>query len=189
MKFLFFVCVSVIYTNITFFLGYKRGTGIFAGQQIFSGDRHKVLSNTETRRHRVFRSCFEFLQKVFLGLMYPFSCVLWAIFWPFSLLFFVRQPAIFLITEAKMPQKLIPNHHTINSKQLLNLQQFKTVFHFIGKFKMNVRNQPTQGRDQPARMHPGGCFRAGKPYPYSLLVKCGHSLEAVLNFSKKFFLA
>ena len=26
------------------------------------------------------RSCFEFLQKVFLGLMYPFSCVLWAIF-------------------------------------------------------------------------------------------------------------
>ena len=36
------------------------------------------------------RSCFEFLQKVFLGLMYPFSCVLWAIFWPFSLLFFVR---------------------------------------------------------------------------------------------------
>ena len=25
-----------------------------------------------------------------LGLMYPFSCVLWAIFWSFSLLFFVR---------------------------------------------------------------------------------------------------
>ena len=38
----------------------------------------------------ILRSCFEFLQKVFLGLMYPFSCVLWAIFWPFSLLFFVR---------------------------------------------------------------------------------------------------
>ena len=36
------------------------------------------------------RSCFEFLQKVFLGLMYPFSCVLWAIFWSFPLLFFVR---------------------------------------------------------------------------------------------------
>ena len=32
------------------------------------------------------RSCFEFLQKVFLGLMYLFSCVLWAIFWSFSLL-------------------------------------------------------------------------------------------------------
>ena len=32
------------------------------------------------------RSCFEFLQKVFLGLMYPFSCVLWAIFWSFPLL-------------------------------------------------------------------------------------------------------
>ena len=35
---------------------------------------------------KIIRSCFEFLQKVFLGLMYPFSCVLWAIFWPFSLL-------------------------------------------------------------------------------------------------------
>ena len=58
------------------------------------------------------RSCFEFLQKVFLGLMCSFSCVLWAIFWSFPLLFF-------LITEAKMPQKLIPNHRTINSKQLL----------------------------------------------------------------------
>ena len=33
------------------------------------------------------RSCFEFLQKVFLGLMYPFSCVLWAIFWSFPLLY------------------------------------------------------------------------------------------------------
>ena len=38
-----------------------------------------------------FRSCFEFLQKVFLGLMYPFSCVLWAIFW-----FFLRQIARYL---------------------------------------------------------------------------------------------
>ena len=38
----------------------------------------------------ILRSCFEFLQKVFLGLMYPFSCVLWAIFWSFSLLLFVR---------------------------------------------------------------------------------------------------
>ena len=47
--------------------------------------------------------------------MYPFSCVLWAIFWSFSLL------AIFLITEAKMPQKLIPNQRTINSKQLLKI--------------------------------------------------------------------
>ena len=26
------------------------------------------------------RNSFEFLQKVFLGLMYPFSCVLWAIY-------------------------------------------------------------------------------------------------------------
>ncbi len=39
---------------------------------------------------RHIRSCFEFLQKVFLGLMCSFSCVLWAIFWSFPLLFFVR---------------------------------------------------------------------------------------------------
>ena len=32
----------------------------------------------ERLRHNDLRSCFEFLQKVFLGLMYPFSCVLWA---------------------------------------------------------------------------------------------------------------
>ena len=31
------------------------------------------------RLSHTLRSCFEFLQKVFLGLMYPFSCVLWAI--------------------------------------------------------------------------------------------------------------
>ena len=45
------------------------------------------------------RSCFEFLQKVFLGLMYPFSCVLWAIFWSFPLLFsapVLRQIARYL---------------------------------------------------------------------------------------------
>ena len=52
--------------------------------------------------------------------MYSFSCVLWAIFWSFPLLSFVRQPAIFLIIEAEMPQKLIPNHRTINSKLFLN---------------------------------------------------------------------
>ena len=38
------------------------------------------------KKNKSLRSCFEFLQKVFLGLMYPFSCVLWAIFWSFSLL-------------------------------------------------------------------------------------------------------
>ena len=37
------------------------------------------------KKNKSLRSCFEFLQKVFLGLMYPFSCVLWAIFWSFSL--------------------------------------------------------------------------------------------------------
>ena len=44
----------------------------------------------------VLRSCFEFLQKVFLGLMYPFSCVLGEIqnsFFSYSikLLSFKRQ--------------------------------------------------------------------------------------------------
>ena len=70
--------------------------------------------------------------------MYPFSCVLWAIFWSFSLL-----PAIFLITEAEMPQKLIPNHRTINSKQLLIVgvkmiilpPQFVVVITRLGKAK------------------------------------------------------
>ena len=40
------------------------------------------------------RSCFEFLQKVFLGLMCSFSCVLWAIFWSFSLLFLLRMQGV-----------------------------------------------------------------------------------------------
>ena len=54
--------------------------------------------------------------------MYPFSCVLWAIFWPFSLL------------EAKMPQKLIPTHRTINSKQLL-----KTIAVYHNQIDTNAR--------------------------------------------------
>ena len=44
-----------------------------------------ALIHSRPNKFIVFRSCFEFLQKVFLGLMYPFSCVLWAIFWSFSL--------------------------------------------------------------------------------------------------------
>ena len=82
------------------------------------------------------RNCFEFLQKVLPGLMFPFSCALWAIFWPFSFLFFVRQPAIFLITGAKITQKLIPNHRTINSKQFLRSLQKK--YFFIQKLKSVV---------------------------------------------------
>ena len=82
------------------------------------------------------RSCFEFLQKVFLGLMYPFSCVLWAIFWSFSCIRFrvcfgrffgpfrscssSDSPLSSSSQKRKMPQKLIPNHRTINPKQLLN---------------------------------------------------------------------
>ncbi|CCZ71068.1 unknown [Bacteroides sp. CAG:702] len=53
--------------------------------------------------------------------MCPFSCVLWAIFLVLSASV-LRQIARYLpITEAKMPQKLIPNHRTINSKQLLRV--------------------------------------------------------------------
>ncbi|CCZ70031.1 unknown [Bacteroides sp. CAG:702] len=51
--------------------------------------------------------------------MYPFSCVLWAIFLVLSPLFFGQIARYLPITEAKMPQKLIPNQRTINSKQLL----------------------------------------------------------------------
>ena len=39
-----------------------------------------------------FRNCFEFLQKVFSGLMYSFSCVLWAIFRLVSLLSSSNSP-------------------------------------------------------------------------------------------------
>ena len=45
--------------------------------------------------------------------MYSFSCVLWAIF---SASVLCQIAAIFLIMEAETPQKLIPNHRTINSK-------------------------------------------------------------------------
>ncbi|WP_277236035.1 hypothetical protein, partial [Phocaeicola salanitronis] len=38
------------------------------------------------------------------------------------------------ITEAKMPQKLIPNHRTINSKQLLNFAQVNFANCFRGCF-------------------------------------------------------
>ena len=40
--------------------------------------------------------------------MFSFSCALWAIFGLFSLLFFVRQPAIFLFTKAKTTQERTP---------------------------------------------------------------------------------
>ena len=77
-----------------------------ASAEEFIEENHEALSSSRS----IVRSCFEFLQKVFLGLMYPFSCVLWAIFWSFSLL-----------------QKLIPNHRTINSKQLLKDHRKKAI--------------------------------------------------------------
>jgi len=53
---------------------------------------------------RYLETVLNFSKKFFLGLMYPFSYVLWA----------------------KMPQKLIPNHRTINSKQLLSTYHIAT---------------------------------------------------------------
>ena len=69
----------------------------------------------------VLRSCFEFLQKVFLGLMYPFSCVLWAIFWSFS-----RQIARYL-----------PHHRSENASKThpkSSHDKFKTASEFLQKF-------------------------------------------------------
>ncbi|WP_204430891.1 hypothetical protein, partial [Bacteroides gallinaceum] len=47
----------------------------------------------------------------------------------------------FLITEAKMPQKLIPNHRTINSKQLLKKQiEFrKRPYSQLGKMRNSLK--------------------------------------------------
>ena len=62
------------------------------------------------------RSCFEFLQKVFLGLMYPFSCVLWAIF--------LRQIARYL-----------PHHRSENASKThpkSSHDKFKTASGFCG---------------------------------------------------------
>ena len=66
------------------------------------------------------RNCFEFLQKVFFLLdVLVFVCALGD--FPASFASVLRQiAAIFLITEAKLTRKLIPNHRTINSKQFLN---------------------------------------------------------------------
>ena len=66
------------------------------------------------------RSCFEFLQKVFLGLMYLFSCVALG---DFLVLFapVLRQIARYLPHHrSENASKTHPNHRTINSKQLLN---------------------------------------------------------------------
>ena len=57
------------------------------------------------------RSCFEFLQKVFLGLRF---------FGPFRSCSSSDSPLSSSSQKRKMPQKLIPNHRTINPKQLLN---------------------------------------------------------------------
>ena len=70
----------------------------------------------QEKDYRKFRNCFEFLQKVFLVLMHSFSCVLLSDFLVLSASV-LRQIARYL--PHHMPQKLIPNHRTINSKQFL----------------------------------------------------------------------
>ena len=48
-------------------------------------------------------------------MIYPFSCALWAIFESFSFLSFVRQPAIFLLTEAKQFLIIAPPHRMVDA--------------------------------------------------------------------------
>ena len=79
----------------------------------------------EVRFHiKIVRSCFEFLQKVFLGLMCSFSCVLWAIFWSFSLLFdvfvFVCALGDFLVLFAPVLRQIsryLPHHRSENASK------------------------------------------------------------------------
>ncbi len=70
------------------------------------------------------RSCFEFLQKVFLGLMYPFSCVLWAIFWSFPLLLARYLPhskdARFCVSTKTHPKSSHDKFKTASKKFLKN---------------------------------------------------------------------
>ena len=66
--------------------------------------------------------------------MYPFSCVLWA----------------------KMPQKLIPNHRTINSKQLrflVNTEKGRKLFEAV-KDRMTVIPAKLEDCLQPNLQHP-----------------------------------
>ena len=66
------------------------------------------------------RNCFEFLQKVFLVLMYSFSCVLWAIFGPFRSCPSSDNPLSSSSQKRKCLKNSSPNHHMINSKQFLS---------------------------------------------------------------------
>ena len=77
------------------------------------------------------RNCFEFLQKVFLVLMFPFSCVLWAIFCPFRFCSLSDSPLSSSSHKRKCLKKLIPNHRTINSKQFLIRQALPLFAYFV----------------------------------------------------------
>ena len=88
--------------------------------------RHKKDTQAS---YQQLRSCFEFLQKVFLGLMYLFSCVLWAIFWSFSL----RQIARYL-----------PHHRSENASKThpkSSHDKFKTASNKKRRPRCNHYNQ------------------------------------------------
>ena len=62
-------------------------------------------------RGSLLRNCFEFLQKVFLGLMCSFSCVLWAIFWSFPLLL------VFSASVLRQIARYLPHHTNGNASK------------------------------------------------------------------------
>ena len=74
---------GLTHTDIHVF--YSQSEMVYSVNSVLS--KNKALCLCVSVFHSIFRkpilfyyrSCFEFLQKVFLGLMYPFSCVLWAI--------------------------------------------------------------------------------------------------------------
>ena len=79
-----------------------------ASAEEFIEENHEALSSSRS----IVRSCFEFLQKVFLGLMYPFSCVLWAIFWSFSLLLRKqRYPDFLQLKKRTFSKRAYPLKH------------------------------------------------------------------------------
>ena len=80
--------------------------------------------------------------------MCSFSCVLWAI-WSFPLSV-LRQIARYLPHHrSEMPQKLIPNHRTINSKQLLSFIELSAVIGLLlqeGKISLYVNRVHSSGK-------------------------------------------
>ena len=105
----------------------------------------------------ILRNCFEFLQKVFLVLMFPFSCVLWAIFWS------LRQIARYL-----------PHHTSGNASKThpkSSHDKFKTVSYkltslYICRISSSVRFSKSSRRgvtSSPAMSSAPGLIRRCAP--------------------------